>query len=180
MSRIGRSPVFFDKTVQITITPDNVVVIKGQKVSEKVTMRKAIQAKIDGNQVILTRKSDDNATKALHGVYRSLIQNAVIGVTKGFTKTLELVGVGYRANVKGKILELTVGFSHQINFDIPDGIEIKVEKQTTIVVAGASKEKVGQVAANIRAFRPPEPFLGKGIKYSDEVIRRKAGKAAGK
>lgn len=180
MSRIGRSPVIFDKAVQVTITPDNEVVVKGAKTTEKVQMKKEIKATVNGQEIVLTRANELKPTKALHGLYRALIQNAVTGVTKGFTKSIDLVGVGYRAGVKGKQLEMTLGFSHPIVFDIPTGIEIKVEKQTHIDITGSSKELVGEVAAKIRGYRPPEPYLGKGVKYSDEVIRKKAGKSAGK
>jgi large subunit ribosomal protein L6 len=180
MSRIGRAPVIFDKTVQVTITPANEVVVKGAKSTEKVQMRKEIKATVNGQEIVFTRANELKPTKALHGLYRAMVQNAVTGVTKGFTKSLDLVGVGYRAGVKGKQLEMTLGFSHPIIFDIPAGIEIKVEKQTHVDVIGSNRALVGQVAAKIRGFKPPEPYLGKGVKYSDEVIRKKAGKAAGK
>lgn len=180
MSRIGRSPVIFDKAVQVTITPTNEVVVKGAKSTEKVLMRKEIKATVNGQEIVFTRANELKATKALHGLYRAMVQNAVTGVTKGFTKSLDLVGVGYRAGVKGKQLEMTLGFSHPIIFDIPAGIEIKVEKQTHIDVVGSNRALVGEVAAKIRGFKPPEPYLGKGVKYTDEVIRKKAGKAAGK
>lgn len=180
MSRIGKSPVMFDKAVQVTITPKNEVSLKGPKRSLVIAMRPEIQAKVEGNQIVLTRKDELKSTKALHGLYRALIQNAVTGLSKGFQKSLELVGVGYRAAVKGKTLEMTLGFSHPVVFQIPDGIEITVDKQTTIHVNGADRAQVGQVAAKIRGFRPPEPYLGKGVKYANEQIRRKAGKAAGK
>lgn len=180
MSRIGRAPVIFDKAVQVTITPANEVVVKGAKSTEKVLMRKEIKATVNGQEIVFTRANELKATKALHGLYRAMVQNAVTGVTKGFTKSLDLVGVGYRAGVKGKQLEMTLGFSHPIIFDIPTGIEIKVEKQTHIDVVGSNRALVGEVAAKIRGFKPPEPYLGKGVKYTNEVIRKKAGKAAGK
>lgn len=180
MSRIGRAPVIFDNTVKIDVTPANEVVIKGAKSSLKIGMQPQISAKVDGNKVVLSRKDDSKESRALHGLYRALVQNAVTGVTKGFNKGLELQGVGYRANVAGKKLELSLGFSHPVIFDIPEGIEIKVDKQTAISVTGASRELVGQVAAKIRSFRPPEPYLGKGVRYAGEQIRRKAGKSAGK
>lgn len=180
MSRIGKAPVFFEKAVQVTITPDNEVVVKGAKSTEKVKMNKEIKATVNGQEIVFTRANDLKATKALHGLYRALVQNAVTGVTKGFTKSLDLVGVGYRAGVKGKQLEMTLGFSHPILFDIPNGIEIKVEKQTHIDVTGSNRALVGEVAAKLRGFKPPEPYLGKGVKYTNEVIRKKAGKAAGK
>ncbi|MEK2690163.1 50S ribosomal protein L6 [Bdellovibrio sp. GT3] len=180
MSRIGKAPVIFDNTVKVDVTPANEVVIKGAKSSLKIGMQPQVTAKVDGNKVVLTRKDDSKEARALHGLYRALVQNAVTGVTKGFTKGLELQGVGYRANVSGKKLELSLGFSHPVIFDIPEGIEIKVEKQTALSITGASRELVGQVAAKIRSFRPPEPYLGKGVRYAGEHIRRKAGKSAGK
>jgi len=180
MSRIGKAPVIFDDKVQVSVTPKNEVIIKGAKSSLNIAMKPAISAKLEGKKVVLSRSDDSKESKALHGLYRSLIQNAVIGVTKGFTKSLELHGVGYRANVAGKKLELSLGFSHPVIYDIPEGIEIKVDKQTTINITGASRELVGQVAAKVRGFRPPEPYLGKGVRYAGEHIRRKAGKSAGK
>lgn len=180
MSRVGKNPIAFDSTVKINVSKDNEVEIKGAKTALKIPMKPNITAKIEGGSVTLNRKDDTQESRALHGLYRSLIFNAVHGVTKGFSKTLTLQGVGYRAAVSGAKLELSLGFSHPVFFEAPKGIEIKVEKQTTIVVSGANKELVGQVAAKIRGFRPPEPYLGKGVKYSDEVIRRKEGKSAGK
>lgn len=180
MSRIGKNPVSFDSKVNVTITPKNEVVVKGAKSSMTVLMRPEIEAKIDAGKIVLTRKNDAKETKALHGLYRALLSNAVTGVTTGFTKSLTLQGVGYRASVAGQKLELSLGFSHPVIYDIPKGIEIKVDKQTTVAVTGADKALVGQVAAIIRGFRPPEPYLGKGVRYTDEVIRRKEGKSAGK
>lgn len=178
MSRVGKAPVYFQKGVQITLTPKNELVVKGAKHTQTVKLRPEITAKIEDGKVVLVRKDDEAA--AHHGLMRALLQNAVTGVTTGWTKELELNGVGYRASVAGKKLELTLGFSHPVSFAIPDGIEIKVDKQTRVIVNGSDRSLVGQVAAQIRSFRPPEPYLGKGIKYSDERIRRKAGKAAGK
>lgn len=180
MSRIGRGPVYFDDKVNVSVTPANEVVVKGAKQSLKIAMLPVIKAALDGKKVVLTRSSESKEAKSLHGMYRALVQNAVTGVGTGFQRGLELHGVGYRANVSGKKLELSLGFSHPVIFDIPEGIEIKVDKQTNILVNGASKELVGQVAAKIRSFRPPEPYLGKGVRYTGEHIRRKAGKSAGK
>ncbi|MCB0413604.1 MAG: 50S ribosomal protein L6 [Bdellovibrionales bacterium] len=180
MSRIGRAPVFFDDKVQVTVTPNNEVVVKGGKDTETVKLQPTIKARVENGQVVLTRENDEPKNRAFHGLYRALIQNAVTGVSKGWSKDLELNGVGYRANIKGKVLELNLGYSHPINFDIPAGIEITVDKQTKLSVKGANKELVGQVAAKIRDFRPPEPYLGKGVKYADEYIKRKAGKSASK
>lgn len=180
MSRVGKAPVTVGDKVQVTITPANEVIVKGAKHSQKVAMRPEITAKLEGGKIILSRKDETQQTRALHGLYRALVQNAVTGVTTGFSKSLDLVGVGYRAAVAGKTLELSLGYSHPIKFPIPEGIEIKVDKQTNIQVNGPSRELVGQVAAKLRSFRPPEPYLGKGVKYTDEKLRRKEGKSAGK
>src|ERR1035437_10208668 len=180
MSRVGRAPVYFDKAVQITLTPANEVVVKGAKHSMTVRMRPEIKAKIEDGKVVFSKTNEAPETRAYHGLYRALVQNAVTGVSKGWTRELELNGVGYRAAVSGKKLELSLGYSHPVVFMIPQGIDITVDKQTRIVIAGPNREQVGQVAAKIRGFRPPEPYLGKGIKYSDETIRRKAGKSAAK
>lgn len=180
MSRIGKAPVYFDDKVQVTVTPANEVVVKGAKSALTIKLRPEVSAKLDGKKVVLTRNSETKEAKSLHGMYRALVQNAVTGVGPGFNRSLELHGVGYRANVAGKKLELSLGFSHPVIFDIPEGIEIKVDKQTNITVNGANRGLVGQVAAKIRSFRPPEPYLGKGVRYAGEHIRRKAGKSAGK
>lgn len=180
MSRVGRSPIYFDDKVQVSVTPGNEVVVKGAKTTLKIPVQSDVGVGIEGKKIVLTRKAETKEVCSLHGMYRALIQNAVTGVGKGFSRNLELHGVGYRANVAGKKLELSLGFSHPVVFDIPEGIEIKVEKQTNIAISGADKGLVGQVAAKIRSFRPPEPYLGKGVRYSDERIRRKAGKSAGK
>jgi len=180
MSRIGRAPINLADSVKVNITADNEVVVKGAKHTQSIKMRPEITAKVDGKQLVLLRKDDSQNSRALHGLYRAILQSAVTGVTTGFNKSLDLVGVGYRASVSGKKLELSLGFSHPIQFSIPEGIEIKVDKQTNISVSGPSKDLVGKVAAKIRSFRPPEPYLGKGVKYSDEKLRRKEGKSAGK
>jgi large subunit ribosomal protein L6 len=180
MSRIGKNPVAFDNKITVTLSPKNEVVVKGAKHTMTVPVRPVIEVKIDGGQIVFTRKNDAKETRALHGLYRSLVNNAVIGVSTGFTKSLTLQGVGYRASVSGQKLELSLGYSHPVVFEIPKGIEVKVDKQTTVLVTGADKGLVGQVAAKIRGFRPPEPYLGKGVRYTDEVLRRKEGKSAGK
>jgi len=180
MSRIGKAPVYFDDKVQVAVSAKNELSVKGGKHTLNIAMKPEVSAKIEGKKIVLTRNSESKEARALHGLYRALLQNAVSGVSKGFTKSLELQGVGYRATVAGKKLELSLGFSHPISFDIPEGIEIKVEKQTIIQVTGPSRELVGQVSAKIRSFRPPEPYLGKGVRYLGEKIRRKAGKSAGK
>ncbi len=180
MSRIGRSPIFLDDKVQVQVSAANEVTVKGVKSTIVIKMNPAVTASVEDRKVTLKRVDSDSRGSAFHGMYRALIQNAVTGVSRGWTKELELNGVGYRASVAGKKLELSLGYSHPIQFDIPDGIEIKVDKQTRISVTGASRELVGQVAAKIRGFRPPEPYLGKGVKYVEEKIRRKAGKSAAK
>ena len=180
MSRVGKLPVILAEGVQVSVTPENEVVIKGAKFTQKVQLQSVIEAKVEEGKVILTRKNDEPQSRAYHGLYRSLVQNAVTGVSKGWSKNLELNGVGYRASVSGKTLELNLGYSHPIKYPIPNEIEIKVEKNTKLSVAGPSKELVGRVAAKIRSYREPEPYLGKGVKYADEYIRRKAGKSASK
>ena len=180
MSRIGKLPITIEKGVEVSVSDANVVTVKNGKSTEVINVNSSLTVKKEDGSVTLTRKNDEAQTRAYHGLYRTLIANAVLGVTKGWKKTLELNGVGYRSSVKGKSLELNLGYSHPIKYDIPAGIEIKVEKNTTINVSGSSKALVGQVAAKIRSYRPPEPYLGKGVKYSDEVIKRKAGKSAGK
>jgi len=180
MSRIGKVPVSFNSKVQVTITPGNEVIVKGEKETEKVQLRPELEAKIEGQEIKIICKDNETKTRAFQGLFRSLVQNAVTGVTEGFSKTLELVGVGYRANVSGSTLELTLGFSHPVKFPVPKGITAKVEKQTTVIISGSNKGLVGQVAAKIRSWRPPEPYLGKGVKYAGEQIRRKAGKSASK
>lgn len=179
MSRLGKLPVKVIDKVNVDVK-GNTVTVKGAKYSQAVSLTGNIEASVKDGAIVVTRKGDDAKSKALHGLYRNLIQNAMTGVTEGWTKSLSLNGVGYRANVAGKNLELTLGFSHPIKFPIPTGIEITVDKQTTVLIKGADKALVGQVAAKIRDFRPPEPYLGKGVRYTDEVVRKKAGKSGGK
>jgi large subunit ribosomal protein L6 len=180
MSRIGKMPVHFEKDVQVNLGSGNVVTVKGPKTSLSYALNAVIKPKIEQNTLTLIRADESKKTRALHGLYRALLHNAVVGVTKGFSKVLEINGVGYKANVAGKKLELNLGYTHQINFDIPTGIDIKVEKNTRITVTGADKNLVGLVAAKIRGFKEPEPYQGKGVKYETETIRRKAGKSVSK
>lgn len=179
MSRIGKYPVSVDDKATVSVA-GQVVTVKGAKSTLKYELDSLIGAKLDGKKLVLTRSSESKKAKSLHGLYKVLLQNAVKGVTTGFSKSLEMHGVGYRGSVQGKKLELALGFSHPIIFDIPEGIEIKVDKQTMVTITGADKSLVGQVAAKVRSFRPPEPYLGKGVRYVGEHIRRKAGKSAGK
>jgi len=176
MSRVGRLPIAIPAGVNVTVTPDNVVTVKGPKGELTKAMVKDINIAIEDNQVVVTRPSDKKEHRALHGLTRALINNMVIGVTNGFSKTLQLIGVGYRATAKGKGLTLNLGFSHPVEIDAVDGITFELTDANTIVIKGIDKELVGDVAADIRTWRKPEPYKGKGIKYSDEVIRRKEGK----
>ncbi|MGH1468003.1 MAG: 50S ribosomal protein L6 [Bdellovibrionales bacterium] len=180
MSRVGKATINIPEKVTVTMNDKGLVTVKGAKTSQTVQLTGSISVETEGAELNVRRGDEEASTRALHGLYRSLVFNAVHGVSTGWSKTLILNGVGYRAAVSGKTLDLTLGYSHPIKFPIPDGIEIKVEKQTTVTISGADKALVGQVSANIRAYRLPEPYLGKGIRYSDEVIRRKAGKSGGK
>jgi len=176
MSRIGNSPIAVPDGVEVKISGDDVQV-KGPKGSLSQTLTEGITASVEDGVVSIARDNDERNTRALHGLMRSLINNMVIGVSEGYSKELTAVGVGYRAALKGKQLELQVGFSHPVEIDAPDGITFEVPEPTRIIVGGTDKQLVGQVAANIRAVRPPEPYKGKGIRYADEHVRRKAGKA---
>lgn len=177
MSRIGKAPVLIPAGVQVNITESHIEA-KGPMGALSLDLPKRMTVKIEENQVIVERKTDLKEDRALHGLTRSLVNNVVMGVSKGFEKDLELVGVGYRASLKGKNLEILVGYSKPVNVSAVPGIEFEVSAPTKIKVKGIDKQLVGQVAANIRSVRPPEPYKGKGIKYADEYIRRKAGKAA--
>lgn len=176
MSRIGKSPIELPSGVEVKVN-GSMVEVKGPKGSLKQSINDSISVSVDDGVVTVERSNEERSTKALHGLVRSLINNMVIGVSEGYSKELTAVGVGYRAALKGTQLELQVGFSHPVEIDAPDGITFEVPEPTKIVVGGIDKQLVGQVAANIRAVRPPEPYKGKGIRYVDEQVRRKAGKA---
>jgi large subunit ribosomal protein L6 len=179
VSRIGRKPIEIPKGV--TITRNGVSIkVKGPKGELESKMHSNIGIEIKDNEVVVTRPDDTKGNKALHGLTRALIQNMVDGVVNVFTKTLDIVGVGYRAELKGKNLLLSIGYSHPVYFIPPDGVTIQTPAQTQIIISGIDKQLVGLVAAKIRSIRKPEPYKGKGIKYSDEQIQRKAGKTAGK
>lgn len=180
MSRIGRAPVAVPNGVTVTLKDDNVISVKGPKGELTRSLPSAMTVAQENGQVTVTRPSDEDQHKALHGLTRTLIANMVEGVTKGFTKNLELVGVGYKAEVRPYGLQLALGYSHPIEYRAPKGIKLTAPAPTQILVEGANKEVVGQVAAEIRSLRPPEPYKGKGVKYAGEQIRRKAGKAGGK
>ncbi len=178
MSRIGNAPITVASGVDVSISGTDVTA-KGSKGELSITLPGEITASIEDGVVTVARPDDSNQSKAMHGLARTLVQNMIIGVSEGFTKKLEIVGVGYRAAAKGSnALEMQLGFSHPVHIQAPDGIEFEVPQQTEIIVKGIDKQLVGQVAADIRKWRKPEPYKGKGIKYEGERIIRKAGKAA--
>ena len=176
MSRIGRQPIVLPAGVTVTVGEDNLVTVKGPKgtLSEKISP--VITVKVEGTTVNVERSSDEKLDRSLHGLSRTLINNMVVGVAAGYSKKLEIIGVGYRAQKQGKKLVLNLGYSHTVEFEEENGITFEVPDQTTVIVSGISKQTVGQIAAQIREKRPPEPYLGKGVKYAGEFIRRKAGK----
>lgn len=176
MSRIGRKIITVPAGVEVTVSDTNVVTVKGPKgtLSEKISPK--MDVKVGAGTVEVCRPDDENESKALHGLSRTLIANMVEGVVNGYSKTLEMIGVGYKAQKNGKTLVLSLGYSHPIEFVEEDGITFDLPNNTTIVVSGPSKQRVGQISAQIRSKRPPEPYLGKGVKYHGEHIRRKAGK----
>ncbi len=176
MSRIGKQPVSIPAGVEVTLGAENLITVKGPKGTLTRKLVPDMNIAIEEGNIVVTRPSDLKKHKALHGLTRTLIFNMVVGVTEGYTKTLEINGVGYRAAKAGNKLNLTLGYSHPVEMEDPEGITSTVEGQNKIIVSGIDKEKVGQFAAEIRAKRAPEPYKGKGIKYSDERIRRKAGK----
>jgi large subunit ribosomal protein L6 len=178
MSRIGKRPVTVASGIDVSLDGTTLVAKKGN-LEKRLETYGRVDIKIEGNEVIFLRKGDDKQSAAFWGTYRALFNNIIVGLDKGFTKSLEINGVGYRAAVQGKTLNLQLGFSHDINYEIPEGLDIKVDKNI-ITISGTNKQQVGQAAAEIRGYRPPEPYKGKGVKYTDEVIIRKAGKAAGK
>lgn len=177
MSRIGRKPVVIPKGVKVEVK-NGAVKVAGAKGELSAAIHPDVTVEVKGEEVLVTRHADLKEQRALHGLFRALIANMVTGVTTGFSRKLELVGVGYRAELKGKVLQLALGYSHPIVFRAPDSIKIEAPTQTNITVSGIDKQLVGLVAAKIRSLRPPEPYKGKGIKYEGEYIRRKAGKTA--
>ena len=177
MSRIGRLPVPVPTGVDVTIT-GNDVTVKGPKgtLSRTISEPLSVTRQEDGS-ILVTRPDDERESRSLHGLSRTLINNMVVGVTEGYSKQLEIVGTGYRVVQKGTGIELSLGFSHTVSVDAPEGVELKVDGNLKIIVSGISKEQVGEVAANIRKIRPPEPYKGKGVRYAGENVRRKVGKA---
>ncbi len=180
MSRIGKLPVPIPEKVTVELKENNLMIVKGPKGELKRQLHPAMNIEVKENEIVVTRPDDSKFNRSLHGLTRQLIANMVDGVSKGFSKKLQIIGVGYRAEMKGKKLVLTIGYSHPIVFSVPDIIKLETPSPTEIVVSGIDKELVGLVAAKIRSFRKPEPYKGKGIRYEGEYVRHKAGKAAGK
>ncbi len=178
MSRIGKQPVAIPSGVEVK-QEGNILVFKKDKNEAKLDTRGFVDMKIENNEIVFSPKSEERKDRAFWGTYRSLANNIIVGLTEGYTKKLEINGVGYRAAVKGNVLEMQLGFSHPINYEFPKDIKVSVEKNI-ITISGIDKQVVGQIAAEVRGFRPPEPYKGKGVKYVDERIIRKAGKTAKK
>lgn len=177
MSRIGKQPVPIRSGVKVKIGPA-LVEVEGPKGKLSQPIHPSMEVKIDGDHVVVMPPPNDKFHRSLYGLTRTLISNAVVGVSEGFSKTLEINGVGYKAAMEGKKVNLSLGFSHAIVYEPPAGVTVEVKENTTVIVSGADRKKVGETAAKIRSFRPPEPYKGKGIKYQGEVVRRKAGKTA--
>ena len=184
MSRIGRSPITVRKGVTVNVGADNVITVKGPKGELKQAIDPDIKVEVKDDKVVFSRPTDQIRHKAMHGLYRALVQNMVVGVTDGYTKTLELVGVGYKASNQGNLLDLSLGYSHNIIVEIPKELTVATAqekgKNPKVILTSSDKQLLGQVAAKIRSLRKPEPYKGKGVKFEGEVLRRKAGKAAGK
>ena len=180
MSRIGRAPITVPAGVDVKVDANNHITVKGPKGTLERDLVPQIKVEVNAGVINVTRPDDEKQTRSLHGLTRTLVANMVTGVSTGFSKTLEVNGVGYRASKEGNKLVLNIGYSHQVDVPEIDGITIDVPNPNTVVINGIDKQKVGQFAANVRAKRPPEPYKGKGIKYSDEVVRRKEGKTGAK
>jgi len=184
MSRIGRKPVSIPKGVTVTLGKDNSVTVKGPKGELKEAVDRDITLEVKDDQVILGRPTDQIRHRAMHGLYRSLISNMMKGVTDGYKRNLELIGVGFKASSQGNVLDLSLGYSHNIIFEVPKELKVATAQEKghnpTIMLEGIDKQLLGQVAAKLRGLRKPEPYKGKGVRYSGEVVRKKAGKAAGK
>ena len=184
MSRIGKLPIALPQGVELTVSPENVVTVKGPKGSLTQAVDKDIIVKVEEGQIIVARPTEQKRHKALHGLYRSLVNNMVVGVTQGYKVTQELVGVGYRATNQGNTLDMVLGYSHHFVFELPQEIKVTTTAEKgqnpTIILESIDKQLIGQVAAKIRSLRAPEPYKGKGIRFVGEEIRRKAGKSAGK
>ena len=179
MSRIGKKPITLPQGVTATVI-DNLITVKGPKGSLEFTFKSKMKVTINESEIVVERPSDSKEDKAIHGTTRALINNMAIGVSEGFIKKLRMVGVGYRAILQGNQLVISAGYSHPVKLDVPEGLTVEVPKNTLVNVSGIDKQQVGEFAANIRGVRPPEPYLGKGIRYVDEYVRRKEGKTAKK
>lgn len=175
MSRVAKSPIAIPKGVDINIS-ETEVSVKGAKGNLKLALHPHVSAKLEDGSVNVAPTEEGKSQWAMAGTFRALINNMVVGVTDGYTKKLQLIGVGYRAQAKGKVLNLSLGFSHPVDYSVPEGITIETPSQTEVVVSGCDKQQVGQVSAEIRAYRPPEPYKGKGVRYSDEHVLRKEAK----
>jgi len=180
MSRIGRKPIAIPAGVTVTVAEENLVTVKGPKGTLSQWVHPNITVNVEGAEMTLTRCDDQKDNRAKHGLYRNLVANMVTGVTNGFSKELNIVGTGYRAALAGKKLTINIGFSHPVDYTAPEGIAFDVPAPNRIIVSGIDKQLVGEVAAQIRRIKEPEPYMGKGIRYVDEVVRHKEGKTAGK
>jgi len=184
MSRIGIQHIPLKENVEFDVSADNVITVKGDKGSNSLKLHPSITVEREDDEIVVKRETDKQSDRSLHGLYRTLISNIIEGVSDGFSKQLEIIGVGYRAAFSNGVLELNLGYSHPVYFVPPDGVDIEVDTKTKknplLTVSGVDKELVGQVSAKIRSLRPPEPYKGKGIRYVDEYVRRKAGKSAAK
>ena len=178
MSRIGNKTITIPAGCELSISEGNEVTVKGPKGTLVRQFSPLVEIKVDGTEVKCVRANDEKHTKQLHGTTRALLNNMIVGTTEGYKKTLEIIGIGYKAELQGNVLKLDLGYSHEINYPIEDGITIEVPNPTTIVVSGIDKQRVGEVAAQIRGFRKPEPYKGKGIRYKGEFVRHKEGKTA--
>ncbi|HRE41485.1 MAG TPA: 50S ribosomal protein L6 [Ignavibacteria bacterium] len=179
MSRIGKKPIPLAKEFQVSIK-DKIIEVTGPKGKLNLEIKDGVNVEIKDNEVIFSRNSENKNIRALHGLYRALVNNMIKGVTEGFSKKLDLVGIGYKAELKGNNIAFALGYSHPIIFTAPPDVKIEIPAPNNVIVSGIDKQLVGLVAAKIRSLRPPEPYKGKGVKYSDETVRRKAGKTASK
>lgn len=177
MSRVGKNPVIVPEKVKVRLE-NGIFYAEGPKGKLHFNIPSEIDVNVTGKEIVVTRRDEEKKNIAMHGMVRAIINNLVVGVSRGFVKSLEIIGVGYKAESRGRELVLNLGYSHQINYPLPEGIEAKVEKGTSIAISGCDKQLVGEVAAKIRKLRPPEPYKGKGIRYSGEYVKHKVGKAA--
>ncbi len=178
MSRIGNKVIQVPAGVTVTISPENYVVVKGPKGELEFQFNQTLGIKLEGTELSVTRPNNDIFSRKIHGTTRALLNNMVVGVSEGFKKELEIRGVGYRAQLQGNTVNLSMGFSHPVLLDVPAGVKVEIPKNTSVIISGADKQAVGEFAAKIRAVKKPEPYLGKGIRYVDEYVPRKAGKTA--